>query len=96
MSAISGWLKMSKELQELTHHSSQRGFILELDENGEVHEEALRYFRYVKDADVSGDSPFAWRIRKSTKHGEWTWLFALRDELVEYLRGKPLSEVATA
>lgn len=96
MSAISGWLKMSKELQELTFRSVQRGFVLEIDESGDAHKEALRYFKYVKGGVITEDSPFEWRIRKSTSHGEWTWLFAVRDDLVEYLRGRSFEEAAAA
>lgn len=94
MSAISGWLKMSDELKKKVYHVSQHGSVLELDESDDAHREALGYFQNVKGSDTVADSPFAWRIRKSAKAGEWTWLFAIRDDLLTHLRSGSFERVS--
>lgn len=87
---------MSNELKELTYRISQEGRILELAETGDAHLEALGYFQNVKGADTVVDSPFEWRIRKSAKAGEWTWLFSIRNELLIHLRSGSYEKLSGA
>jgi hypothetical protein len=46
---------MSDELKEMVYHTSQHGSVLELDEHGETHREALGYFQNVKGSDTVAD-----------------------------------------
>lgn len=96
VSAMSGWSKMSEELKKLTYLSAQEGFVLEIDESEEVHKEALCFFTITKGSAHKAESPFVWRIRKSTKANEWSWLFAMHDELVSHLRSRSYDALSVA